>query len=344
MTTYRRDPAATGALVAACTIWGTSFVLAKVALAELAVLHVVLYRFLFALAPFLPILLRRRNLPRRRDLWLFGLTGFLMVPVTFVLQFGGLTLSSATNTALLIGTGAPLLALAGVLFEREVLGRRGWTAVALSCLGLVLLVGLPGASADWRGDLMVFVSMVVCTVWVVLAKRLTARYRALQATAWILLFGTASLAPMALLVEGVPPLAVTPPTWAALLALGLGCTTLAYVLWNWGIARVGAGTAGVCLNLEPIVGALLAVHLLGEPLGVGVVTGGVLIVAAATIISSGAPARGPATRPASPAGRPRASRPVPSLRAAFALRQYGRPAGDQPATSSRRSARANCRA
>ena len=43
---------------------------------------------------------------------------------------------------------------------------------------------------------MMFVSMVICTVWVILSKRLMARYPALQATGWILLFGTLSLIPI----------------------------------------------------------------------------------------------------------------------------------------------------
>jgi drug/metabolite transporter (DMT)-like permease len=280
-----RQSAGIAAVLAAATIWGVSFVLTKVALAELSVAHVLLYRFVIAVVPFLPFILRRGHRPERGDLWLFALTGFLMVPLTFALQVGGLTLTSATSSALLVGTGAPLLALAAVVFERERLGRRGWLSVAISCLGVLLLVGMPGAGDDWRGNLMMFVSMVICTVWVILSKRLMARYPALQATGWILLFGTLSLIPISLLWSGPPPVDVSAEVWGSLLALGLGCTTLAYVLWNWGVARVGAGRAGVYLNLEPIAGAAAGVALLGDPVGFGMVAGGAAIVGAAAIIS-----------------------------------------------------------
>lgn len=282
----RRDTAGVAALLGATAIWGVSFVLAKLALVELGVAHVVLYRFLFAVVPFVPVFLMSRHRPKRKDLWLFALTGLLMVPLTFLLQVGGLMFTSATSAALLVGTGAPLLAIAAVLFEGERLGRRGWTAVAVSCVGVVILVGVPGAGDDWRGNLMVFLSMIVSTAWIILAKRLAGRYPALHATGWILLFGTLFLIPASLLWAGLPPVDLSTEVWGALLTLGLVCTTLAYVLWNWGVARVGAGPAGVYLNFEPIAGAAFGVALMGDPVGVGMVLGGAAIVAAAGIVNA----------------------------------------------------------
>ncbi len=283
--TSRRDPAGIAALLLASAIWGATFVLAKIALVELGVAHLLLYRFVFAVLPFLPILLLGRVRPKGRDLWLLALTGFLMVPVTFLLQVGGLLFTSATSAALLIGTGAPLLAVAAVLFEGERLGRRGWIAVGISTLGVALLVGTPGEGDDWRGNLLVFLSMVAATVWVILSKRLIGRYPALHATAWILTAGTLMLIPISLAISGPPPVALSAGVWGSLLALGLGCTTLTYVLWNWGVARVGAGPAGVYLNLQPITGALLGVMVMGDPIGAGVVAGGGFVLAASWMIS-----------------------------------------------------------
>ncbi len=309
------------AVTVSSAIWGASFVLAKLALDELDVGHVLLYRMLFALLPFLPILLPRRAWPRRGDLWLFLLTGFLMVPVTFFLQFGGLARTSATSTALLIGTGAPLLAVAGVVFERERLGRRGWTAVAISCLGVALLVGAPGEGDDWRGNLMILMSMIIATVWVILSKRLVGRYPALIATGWILTFGTLTLVPMTLVRSGLPPTEMPATVWLSLLGLGFGCTALAYVLWNWGVARIGAARAGVYLNLEPIVGAVLGIAVLGDPIGVGIAAGGALIVLAAVIVS-----RGPTDREGSIARWWQRGRP--SLEAQQAIDRYTGPPGE----------------
>ena len=108
----------------------------------------------------------------------------------------------------------------------------------------------------------------------------------MAATAWVLAFGTLALAPAALLWEGVPRLGVlTAAGWASVLVLGLGCSAATYALWNWGAGRVPASRAGVFLNLEPLVGALLGVAVLGEGWGPGTVAGGALILGAAVVVS-----------------------------------------------------------
>jgi len=67
MIARRRDaPLAFAALAIAGTIWGASFVIGKIALKELSVSHLMLYRFVFASLGFLPLLLRQA--PRQLDL------------------------------------------------------------------------------------------------------------------------------------------------------------------------------------------------------------------------------------------------------------------------------------
>jgi drug/metabolite transporter (DMT)-like permease len=93
--------------------------------------------------------------------------------------------------------------------------------------------------------------------------------------------GTVLLAAWVLATRGVPPVHLSGRVWFALLAQGLCATTTATLLWNWGVARVPAAEAGVFVNLEPALGALLGVIVLGESLGWTGVAGGLLIIAAA---------------------------------------------------------------
>jgi len=55
--------------------------------------------------------------------------------------------------------------------------------------------------------------------------------------------------------------------WAALAASGVLCTATTTLLWNWGLTQVPASQAGVLLNMEPLMGSLLGVFVLGERLG-----------------------------------------------------------------------------
>jgi len=307
-----RDARAPLALALACALWGSSFLFAKVALEELGPGHVLLYRFGLTAALLIPIVARGRSIPRRRDWPLFVVTGFLCVPATMLIQFEGLARTSVTSASLLVGTGTPLLALAAVLFERERLGGRGWLAILLSCVGIVVMVGRPGPGGAWIGDLLVFLSMAVAAAWVLLSRRLVQRYPPALASAWILLVGTATLVPMVWLREGPPPIALSGRAWGSLLVLAVACTVAAFLLWNWAVGRVPAGRAAPFLNLEPVVGAALGVALLGDPLGAGTLAGGVLVLGAAGLAS---PPDKP--RPEPSAVRRRPSRPSRELTSSF---------------------------
>ena len=273
------------ALASAGVLWGVSFLFGKWALEEMGPAHVTLLRFSLASAALLPYAMLKGVWPWWRDLPLFLLVGFLTVPATFLIQFWGLSLTGATVAALIVGCGPPTVAFFASLFLGERLGKRGWSAIGASTLGVALAVARPGVSNHCLGDALVLLSLLAVVGWVLLGKRLGDRYPAVPATAWILTFGTVTLAPVALLWEGVPRLDLTLLCWASVLVLGLGCSAATYALWNWGVARVPASRAGIFLNLEPLVGALLGILVLGEAWGPATIVGGALIVGAALVVS-----------------------------------------------------------
>ncbi len=57
------------------------------------------------------------------------------------------------------------------------------------------------------------------------------------------------------------------------------------MLWNWGLKQVPASRAGIFVNLEPLVGAILGVSLLHEVLGITALAGGALIIGGAVYFS-----------------------------------------------------------
>lgn len=273
------------ALAAAGVLWGVSFLFGKWALEEMGPAHVTLLRFSLATAGLVPYALLKGVLPRRRDLPLFLLVGFLTVPATFLVQFWGLSLTSATVAALIVGCSPPMIAFFSRLFLGETLGKVGWAAVGASSVGVALVVARPGAGNDWLGDALVLLSLLAVVSWVLLGKRLSEGYPAVPATAWILAFGTLTLVPISLLSEGVATTDLPALAWASVVVLGLGCSAAAYALWNWGVGRVPASRAGVFLNLEPLVGALLGVLVLGDAWGPQTVVGGAMILGAAVVVS-----------------------------------------------------------
>ena len=280
-----RQRLAVAAFVVAGLIWGSAFLFGKLAFTELPVSHVALYRFFIATLVLLPFALIRRRWPKWRDLPQFLLTGFLIVPATFMLQYTGLAWTTATSASLIIGTLPPMLAVAAAWFYGERLGARGWASIGVSTLGVTLVVGLPGAEHNWAGDGLVFLSMIVVVAWVLLSKPLIKKYTALVATAYLMLFGTLTMLPVSLLWDGAPRLQMSAGVLASVVTLGLACSALTYALWNWGLNHVSASHAGVYTNLEPVVGVLLGVMFLHETLQPWAIIGGLLVIAGAVAIT-----------------------------------------------------------
>lgn len=276
---------AVAAFVTAGSLWGAAFLFGKLAFTELPVSHIALYRFTIATMVLLPVALVRRVWPRKQDIPHFLLTGFLIAPMTFLLQYRGLALTTASSAALIIGTFPPLLALAAMWFTGEKLSPRGWLAIGVSTLGVVVVVGLPGAGHNWLGDGLVFLSMIVVVAWVLLSKPLIKRYTALIATAYLMFFGTLTLLPLSLIWDGVPRLDVSASVMASVITLGLACSALTFALWNWGMNYIAASRAGIYTNIEPVVGVLLSVLFLRESLKPGMIVGGLLIITGAIAIT-----------------------------------------------------------
>jgi drug/metabolite transporter (DMT)-like permease len=289
-----RNPPSTAlayaALAGAGSLWGTGFLAGKIAFRELDVGHMVLYRLLFACAGLLPVAIARGVRVRRADWTLLGASALFGVPVLFLVEFEGLARTTVAHASLMFGTMPMLLAVAAALFAKERLDRGGWAAIGASTLGAVLIVWATpvtdaGGGPTVLGDLLVVASHLSAIVWVLTSQRLMQRYTPAVVTAAVLWLGTAMLAAWVVAVHGLPPVRLSALSWLALASQGLLATTVATLLWNWGVARVPASRAGVFVNLEPVIGAILGVTILGESLGPLAIVGGVLILAAAVAIT-----------------------------------------------------------
>jgi len=279
-------------------LWGTGFYFGKLALREMGVSHMVLYRFIFATLGMVPIYFsspRRCPTPRwtGREITVLLVSTTLGIPVQFLLQFQGLAHTTVSHAALMVGTMPVLLALGATLFAGERLDWVGWLALAGSTVGVVLIVlggherGVPGSIPSLAGDMLVVLSLVIALGWILMNKSLMRVHSPMAVTAYSILLGTAMLAVWVIAVDGPPPVRnVSLTAWLALAASGVLCTATTTLLWNWGIHHVPASRAGVFLNIEPALGSLLGVRLLGDRLGPFAWVGGGLILAAAFTLTT----------------------------------------------------------
>jgi drug/metabolite transporter (DMT)-like permease len=303
ITSPRRAFLGYGACALAACLWGTGFYCGRLALNEMNVEYMVLYRILFAALGVLPVALFHRVRLTRAELRTLLLSAAFGIPIAFIVQFHGLARTTVSHASLMVGAMPVMLGVVATLFAGERLDLIGWLALCASTVGaaLIALGGSHGAHTQGQpsltGDLLVLGSLCAALAWILLSKKLMLTHSPSVVSAYTILAGAAMLTPWVLGPWLLTPLThrkIPPPpfahlsltAWVALAFSGLLCTATTTLLWNWGIHQVPASRAGVFLNIEPAFGSFLGVKLLGEHLGPYAWVGGTLILAAAVALTA----------------------------------------------------------
>lgn len=279
--------------------WGLGFPLAELSLVEVKPGPLMLLRFLAASAVCLPVALRsRRSRAAFRDPWTW-VSGAVYGPA-FILQFEGLAHASVTLAALMVGLLPALVAFVAPLIGERVT-RTGWAGVAAATCGAVLIAAKPGAAGTPLGVALLGASMAAYVVWLLVLRRVRPNADLLAAPCAMICVSTLFLAAVVLPLYGPPPIHLSARAWAGVWGMGLLCTAVATVAWQLGAAQVASTTAGVFVNIEPVVGSLLGVFAFGDRATPALVAGGVLIVAGSCVTVLGERRSDPADRsPPSP--------------------------------------------
>ena len=220
-----------------------------------------------------------------------AIAGVVGVPVQYLMQYEGLARTTVSHASLMVGVLPVMLAAAAALFAHERLDGIGWSWLVASTIGAGL-VALGGGSAPGGtgpslfGDALVVASLVAGVVWVLLSQRLMQRQSSVAVAALVFIIGTVVLAAWVIATSGLPTIStLSTRTWFAVIAMGIVGTAVTTLLWNWGLARVSASQAGVFVNLEPVVGAILGVLVFHDRFGALSIFGAVLILAASVAVS-----------------------------------------------------------
>ena len=274
----------------ASALWGCGFFFGKIALDEMNVGAMVFYRFVFAVLVLLPLLITHKPGLNRREWGTLTIASFLGVPLQFLIQFYGLSLTTVSHAALMVGTMPVILAVGAAIFAHERMDAIGWAALAGSTTGAGLIALGHHATGKGQptlaGDLLVVGSLLIALGWILLNKQLMQRHSAVVVTAYGLFLGMLMLLVIVPAMYGWPPVHhISAKAWWSLAASGVLCTATTTLLWNWGMTQVPASQAGVLLNMEPLMGSLLGVAVLGETLGPSAWAGGALILAAAITLT-----------------------------------------------------------
>ncbi|MCQ2260629.1 MAG: DMT family transporter [Bacteroidales bacterium] len=283
-------------LAFAAIVWGISFIMTKELFQSeehITVLIILTFRLLLASAVTIPTLLLLHKLEpiKKGDLKWFLLLALCEPFIYSICETSGVRLVSGSMASIVVAT-IPLFVPFGMAaaYKEKI---RGITLVgiALSLVGLsvMLLFGNGGTAsnidANPAGLAWLAGAVAIAVVFTIVLVKLVDRYKPFTITAYQNLFGCIYFIPVMLMLDGgsLPLLSYSGKMIVLLLLLGVFCSTVAYVFYNIGVARLGASAACIFTNVIPVF-SLLAALLIGQeqfswskPIGILIVVTGVVL-------------------------------------------------------------------
>ena len=281
------NPASYYRLGALALLWGSSFLLIKIALDALAPTQIALTRIVLGALVLLALCaLRGFRLRANRALWRRIAVAALFASALPWVLFGIGEQTVPSGLTGVINATTPLFtALFGLLIGREVPPRARMAGLGLGFAGVLLIF------APWQDDNLLTWGVFACLgaavsygiAYVYIGRNLTGdrlREHGLSplALATMQMVAASGYAVLALPIDGLRPVHLAPVPLLAVAVLGIFGTGLAFALNYRLISDEGATTASTVTYLMPIVSVLLGWLVLGEQLGFRVLLGMAIVL------------------------------------------------------------------
>ncbi len=273
-------------------LWGTSFVAMKIGLEYIDPYSFAFLRLVAAgiFASLLFIRERPRfDILRNRSIWVLG----ALNAGGFILQYLGMTYTTATRTALIVNSNVTFTAILGWRFNNDPMGIVQAIALPVAILGIYFLTtggdlsNLSGGQLT--GDLLVLLSGLVWAFFLVLNKRVVSEKNSnlSQMVTWVILVTTLGVLPFGVAFGDIGRVQVPWQGWVAVAYTAVFCTLLPYLLFSKGQRFVTATLSAMVLLIEVVVAFVSSALILGERLAPSNAVGAVLVCISIILASRG---------------------------------------------------------
>lgn len=203
-----------------------------------------------------------------RDLTVIILGGLLGIVVSQTLTAWALTFTTPVYFSLIATLTPVATMLCAALFIGEKISTRGVVGVTLGVAGAMLMVfiGWQGGSGknDILGIALTLLSMFTWAVYLIITRKVSARYTAVTQMKWVFLASAIAVLPFSLTDLQSAPLYSVATQWSGLAEMAfivVFATVAGYFAIPFAMRYLKATTVSVYTNLQPIVASLVAIAL-----------------------------------------------------------------------------------
>ena len=265
-------------LFAAFVLWGSQYVISKIALRTVPPVTLLALRYLVSVpALFIVLRLRHALTPIKKGDWpiLFaiGFTGYF---ASFCLQMLGINRLTGSVSSLLGAMNPIFIPILAALFLHERITPAKIACVALSMAGVVVIVGVDG-TVDASGALLMLASVFLWSTASIIIRRVSGRYDPMQIALIAILCALPFTGGWSLIELQSAPCSFTLESVLAVLYMGVLGTAVTHSLWNYSLRVMDASFCSMFYPMQPLVSSILGVLFLHEAVTPGFVIGALMI-------------------------------------------------------------------
>ena len=258
--------------------WGSVYVASKIAMRTIPPVTLLALRYLVAI-PALFLLLKMRGALKRIEcrhagtLLAIGFTGYF---ASFCMQMLGINRLSGSVSSLLGAMNPIFIPILASVFLKERMTKAKVGCVALSMLGVVIIVGVNG-TVDVLGALLMLLSVFLWSSTSIIIRRLAGAYDPMQVAMTSMIVALPFTGGWAALELQSAVCAFPAESVVAVRYMGLVGTAAAHSLWNYSLSKMDASFCSMFYPMQPLVSSVLGVMILGERMTANFLLGGLII-------------------------------------------------------------------
>lgn len=256
-------------LLVTCAVgmWGVSFVLTKAIFGSdpnYTASIILIFRLLFSVVLFVPILFITKKVRRvqKGDLKYFLALALMEPFLYFLCENTGLMYISSGLASMIIGLIPVFVPFGMLIVYKERISAMNIVGGMVSLIGIAIMIMGSGANFDseLRGLLLMFTAVLITVFYSLILRKIVDKYPPVTITVYQNIIGIFYFLPMILFFDmgNLQSIHFTAEALVYMAVLGIGCSTLSYVFFYYGIRRMGASSVFVFSNATPVFTMIFA--------------------------------------------------------------------------------------
>ncbi len=284
-------------LTMVAVFWGGAFIAGRILAQSLPTMTAAFGRIFIASILLVIVVIKiEGSLPRlnRKQIFLTAILGFTGVFINNICFFGALARVPAGRTSLFVSLTPIVIAILAGFFFSERLGVRRWIGILVALLGAIVVItrgdlvsGITDISQSiGLGELMMIGAVFSWAAYTLISREVIETLSPIVATTYSTLWGFFFLSIGALgEFKDIDWALIDWRVWTSVFYLGAFGTVIAFIWFYEGIQAVGPSRTAIFSNLVPAFGVLFSVLLLGEPLLISMVVGGLITALGVSLVN-----------------------------------------------------------